>query len=946
MFYRLLPIAAFLMEAILIWALLRVWKRRALYPVLLLYLISIAIWAFFIGGLRYSSSLETALIWEKLVFPLIPLMSLLLFHFCFLFTGETGTRKPLTAVYVLNLSAFALSFTPLVLQGVQLRPYGYAPVVGPLGSVWFASVYVPPLWGMLLLWRFYRSSHLPEDRNRALYLLAGLAFLLAGGVTDWLAALGRFPHPLGMVGHIILSALITVAVIRYHLFDIRPHFYSVAAYFLAGGAVIVAYGAIWSMSSYLLQGSALLIVVPLGLALYPATRWLHRTLAAWFNRRKFESRKLLEDLPREAAKILDLDELASSLTRAVAAVMTAYPVHLYLYNAERKVLEPINSTGGNHHRFPSFPENGLFASRLKAIDHALTARDLLVDPVLRVMPDHERQSVITLGGQVFVPLKSRQRLVGMMVLGEKASWETYNRQEIDLLAKTTQHVAMVLDNARLYSDALRARNNLETWLNSMSDSVIIVSPEHEVQFMNRNAITRFGSNMGRPCWEVLGRNTRCPVCLAQPTLPGMPQSEQQPVSIKDRLYDASAAPLVNPDGTTSVIEVLRDITEREQAAQERRELERKAQVASRLATVGEMASGIAHEINNPLTGVIGFSDLLLKEDLPGDIKKNVKIINDGAERVAAIVKRLLAFARQQKPERKLVDINEVLDTTLQLRSYELKTSNIVVTTALDPDLPKTMADGGQLQQVFLNLIINAEKEMKLYRGNGSLHIATEKSGDNINVSFKDDGPGIARENLEKIFTPFFTTRKVGEGTGLGLSVCWGIVAEHKGRIYVQSEQGQGATFFVEIPIVPQRSFIESGEHPASYPAAHVRGKVLVVDDDPDVTHLLNEVLTGDGHDVYTVDNADEALDTISRDAHDLILLDIKLPGTSGIQLYRHLQEQSPQLVDKVVFITGDVMAVDTRDFLSRTGAPHLTKPFNVREFRAYVRGFLARNAGL
>ncbi len=253
-----------------------------------------------------------------------------------------------------------------------------------------------------------------------------------------------------------------------------------------------------------------------------------------------------------------------------------------------------------------------------------------------------------------------------------------------------------------------------------------------------------------------------------------------------------------------ILGVMRDISERKKAEEERRELEQKAQLASHLASVGELSAGVAHEINNPLTGVIGYAELLMQEDVPEHIKNDLEIIRDGAKRVASIVKGLLTFARQSKPERTVVDINEIIEVCLRLRAYELETSNIKVVTNLAPDLPLTIADAGQLQQVFLNLLINAEMEMKLAHGKGKLIIKAEQLDNTIRISFKDDGPGIAKENLEKIFDPFFTTREVGKGTGLGLSICHGIITEHGGRIWAESKLGKGATFIVELPVVTEK----------------------------------------------------------------------------------------------------------------------------------------------
>jgi C4-dicarboxylate-specific signal transduction histidine kinase len=237
--------------------------------------------------------------------------------------------------------------------------------------------------------------------------------------------------------------------------------------------------------------------------------------------------------------------------------------------------------------------------------------------------------------------------------------------------------------------------------------------------------------------------------------------------------------------------LLSDITERKRAEEERKELQQKAELTSRLASIGQMASGIAHEVNNPLTSVISLTEVLAQKNLPEDINEDIEIIHEAAQRVAGIVNRLLTFARQQKPERTHVDINTVIQDTLALRAYALETGHIKVTSQLAPNLPRTMADAAQLQQVFLNIILNAETAMKSVNGKGNLLIRTERINNTLRICFTDDGPGIAKENLTKVFEPFFTTKEVGQGTGLGLSICHGIVAAHNGQIYARSQSDRG-----------------------------------------------------------------------------------------------------------------------------------------------------------
>ncbi len=232
---------------------------------------------------------------------------------------------------------------------------------------------------------------------------------------------------------------------------------------------------------------------------------------------------------------------------------------------------------------------------------------------------------------------------------------------------------------------------------------------------------------------------------------------------------------------------------------ERREMKQLI-VTDRLASVGELASGIAHELNNPLTAVIGFAQMVLDKDMPDGVRKDIQVVYNEAQRAAEVVKNLLTFAGKHSPEKQLMNINSIIEKVLELRAYEQRVNNIQVNTRFAPDLPGVKADYFQLQQVFLNIIINAEYFMLEAHNRGSLTITTERAGDIIRASFADDGPGIAQENLGHLFDPFFTTKEVGGGTGLGLSICHGIVAEHGGRIYATSGPAEGATFIVELPI--------------------------------------------------------------------------------------------------------------------------------------------------
>jgi PAS domain S-box-containing protein len=250
--------------------------------------------------------------------------------------------------------------------------------------------------------------------------------------------------------------------------------------------------------------------------------------------------------------------------------------------------------------------------------------------------------------------------------------------------------------------------------------------------------------------------------------------------------------------------VSRDITERKRVEEEKQRMEQQLLLSGRLAAVGELAAGVAHELNNPLAAVQGYAQLLAtKQDLDEAIRQDVETIYREAQRASRITANLLSFSRRHEPERKPVSVNNCIEKSLELHAYRMRVNNIEISTELQADLPTTMADFYQLQQVFVNIITNAEQAMTESNGRGKLEVTSQLSGDMIQVRLSDDGPGMPEEVLSRAFDPFFTTKDVGKGTGLGLSICYGLIQQHGGHIRAESSPDKGTTILVEIPVISE-----------------------------------------------------------------------------------------------------------------------------------------------
>ena len=395
-----------------------------------------------------------------------------------------------------------------------------------------------------------------------------------------------------------------------------------------------------------------------------------------------------------------------------------------------------------------------------------------------------------------------------------------------------------------------------------------------------------------------------------------------------RILRASAGPLFDADGKINgVVASARDITESKQSEQQ-------AVQKEKLASMGQMMAGAAHELNNPLTAILGVSDLLRERASDDITRRQVEIVLQQARRAAGIVENLLALSRPAALGREKVRVEEIARQALEAHRVSLQQHKIAIEIHASPNLPSVHGDARLLSQMFSNFIVNAEQAISAVREDGWLRVAIERTDDKLCVTFADNGPGISPEVLGGIFDPFFTTKRPGGGSGLGLTICLAVAKEHGGTIEVQSSSGAGATFRLLLPLAdterPAQALSERALK-ASADSSPLRGhSILVVEDEESIREIVQEGLVARGMDVEGSANAEEALEILSRRSCEIVLCDFNLPGVSGRQFFEQLRSKAAgAAIPRFVFMTGELLEPPAMAELSAKGASVLQKPFHI-----------------
>lgn len=504
------------------------------------------------------------------------------------------------------------------------------------------------------------------------------------------------------------------------------------------------------------------------------------------------------------------------------------------------------------------------------------------------------------------------------------------------------------ENKKLFELVTKSKEEWVATFDAIQDLISIHDKDYRILKINKALARKFNAQpeelIGRKCHDLLycknEPNLSCPHSKTLRT--AEVASAEADDMVFEGTFKITTFPVFNEDGEVwASVHVARDITQEKL-------LREQLLHAEKLSSVGKLVAGIAHELNNPLMGIMGFSQILM--DTPGDkkvddVKEKLRKIYHESLRTAKIVQNLLTFARAKKTEREYHNINEIVKHTIELREYSLKANNIKVNLALEENLPRTMVDLFQLQQVFINIINNAEDAMVAAKGSGKLQIKTRKNRRKIEIIFKDDGPGIPREIVHKVFDPFFTTKDVGKGTGLGLSITHGIITEHGGTIDIMSPDGGGTTVAIDLPIVEKEQWVEvkKAVETNELTKSILSGKrVLVVDDEKSIREALNDILVREGFKVDTARDGREALEILERNKFTLLITDFKMPGVDGKDLYNSVLKKHQYLKEKVIILTGDVFSQDIRDFLDNTGCPHMLKPFEPKELIGLIQNLMVQ----
>ena len=770
-------------------------------------LASFSLWSFHFSG--KLDAFDWEIYWSEVVARL--LVPGLLLHFALVFPGRTESKARATA------KLLAVYLLPLVLLLVHvstaLAALGFVPWLGAyllLDKLEFAYLAACFIAAGVVFYRNYREAPSGVLRQQLKWLTGGtLAGSLPVSLLYILPPLFGLAPPVWMkltvVSLVLIPLCFAYAIIRYRLMDVDIIFKRGLAYTAATAAVATVYFSLVALITYFFHAPAtgpvggMIAMVIAAFLFQPFREWIQARLDRFFYRDRLDYRRTLIEFGRTLTNEVRLDPMLGSVMDRISQTLLVDRLAIFVDDPEQPGTMRlarsmgVRLSGSMDLSFldPARPE---FARGALFFESPRAAKDV---------SDSVRGTLEQLDLNYFIPCRIREHTVAVLGLGKTVDGDFLSSDDVELVETIAGYVAVALDNAQLYSsleqkalEIARLKDFSENIVESLNVGVLAVDLEGIVESWN----TRMEQLFGVLRHDAVGRrlSSLLPEELAQEIAA---RGDQEHITgiYKQRLHhqgkhltlNVSITPLVSKSNERiGRLLLFDDVTQRERMEEQMTQTEK-------LTSLGLLAAGVAHEVNTPLAVISNYIQMLAKQMPEGDPRQSIidKIVKQ-TFRASEIVNNLLNFSRTGAAEAASVDVNHVVEETLSLVAHPLKTSQIQVVKELSESLPPVHGSANKLQQVFLNLFLNARDAMP---SGGMLEVRTAAHNGSVEIEIADTGGGIAREDINRIFDPFFTTKANGRGTGLGLSVSYGIIKEHAGKIDVRSTPGKGTSFHVEFP---------------------------------------------------------------------------------------------------------------------------------------------------
>jgi two-component system NtrC family sensor kinase len=544
------------------------------------------------------------------------------------------------------------------------------------------------------------------------------------------------------------------------------------------------------------------------------------------------------------------------------------------------------------------------------------------------------------GHAAVFPLRAHGVTIGALAVTDPVGGG-FEPEALRLLSTVATHAAIVLSNARFFDLVRAGRDQWETTFNALTEGLAVVDESGRIRRANRALASLVGGSIaslaGSPLNQApLGGSLELADLLetARNGVPAPPLTQRAPAL--DRLLRFTAAPMRGEGGTPWAVVLVEDVTEQDR-------LESQLIQSEKMAAVGQLVSGVAHELNNPLTSIAGLAEFLLEQPKPSERDRDhLRVIREQAERAGRIVRNLLTFARKGPADVGELDLNDIVQRTVSLVAYELKLREVRLDATLDPGLPRLTGDRYQLQQVVLNLVTNAIHAVQDNAADRPrrIGVATTLVDDSVVLRVSDTGAGIPEQMVPQIFTPFFTTKAPGHGTGLGLSISYRIVEGHGGTLMVQRGTDGGAVFVMRLPVRAVAAARPSTIPPVPSPADEAaltaplpRYDILLVDEDPAIRRMISVLLSGPAQVVEAASDAVTAIELLDAREFDVVIADARAPVSAGERFADYLARRWPELRERTILLTADVRP-ETERWLTGLSCPYFIKPFRVGELKA------------